>query len=167
MRIISLVLAFVLHGEPYRYVHEVLDYMRDESVQRLPSLNICIEKAGKATDGDAVVARIKSFQPNRPTIRPCSTRGLADWVARELKGRLVLHPRAMNAVKKSCYEDPRLIYDCLALLADEYRVLKLCDASVCDPSILETARQKYHNRMVELGVDIAPSISASMAGEPR
>lgn len=46
---------------------------------------------------------------------------MAEWVSRELAGRLVLLPRAVRTLKDAQYEDPQLVAKSILLLANEYR----------------------------------------------
>jgi hypothetical protein len=52
---------------------------------------------------------------------PGTYEDLPTWVATHLMGRLVLHSRALQALKDAAYEDPQVVYRALLLLANEYR----------------------------------------------
>jgi len=81
---------------------------------------------------------------------------LPDWVRRNLTGRLILHPRAMKAVRDACYENVELVYRSLLLLANEYRNMKLGYAS---------AKETFDRQVDILKVECSRSISPERAGE--
>lgn len=81
---------------------------------------------------------------------------LPDWVSKNLASRLILHPRAIRAVRNACYEDVELVYRSLLLLANEYRNMKLGN---------EGAKEAFDNQMNALKVRCSPSISRERAGE--
>jgi hypothetical protein len=56
---------------------------------------------------------------------PDTLDGLEEWVDKHVIGRLVLHPRAYQGLKKSEYENPALVYKALLLLANQYRDMKI------------------------------------------
>jgi len=86
---------------------------------------------------------------------PATLAELPEWVEEHLPGRLVLHPRALQGLKKSTYEDVGLVYQALLLLAREYRNMRLG----VDSEATWTARRN------ELGLQFSRSISDSRAGE--
>ena len=47
------------------------------------------------------------------------------WVDDNLVGRLVLHPRAFQGMKRSEYENPERVYKALLLLANQYRDMRM------------------------------------------
>jgi hypothetical protein len=81
---------------------------------------------------------------------------LPDWVGRNLVGRLVLHPRAVNAVGGALYENVELVCQALLLLANEYRDMRLG---------LDGARERFETRKNDLGVRHDESITRTRAGE--
>lgn len=46
--------------------------------------------------------------------------GISEWIGRYYPDRLVLHPRAARSLKTAVYEDIKLVYKCLKLLATSY-----------------------------------------------
>lgn len=81
---------------------------------------------------------------------------LCEWVDAHLVGRLVLHPRARQAVKEAKYENPQLAYKALLLLANEYRNARIGGEGV-------TA--DWERRYQELELHFGGSISRERAGE--
>lgn len=79
-----------------------------------------------------------------------------EWVDEHLAGRLQLHPRALQGLKKAVFRDVGLVYQCLLLLANEYRDQQRS---------IEGARQKFEQRTQELGLRISRSVTKSRAGE--
>ena len=45
---------------------------------------------------------------------------MAEWVGIHYPDRILLHPRAIRSLKGACYENERLVYQCLKLLATSY-----------------------------------------------
>jgi len=98
------------------------------------------------------------FGLRRPSVvLPESLNELAAWSSQELDGKLLILPRAINAAKKSGFEDPTLVYRSLVLLGNEYRDTRLAHGP--------EAQRKCQKRCNELGVQITRSISACRAGE--
>ena len=87
---------------------------------------------------------------------PDSYDEMQDWVNRHLLGRLVLHSRALRALKDAIYEDVTLVYKGLALLANEYR--NQCLGR-------NDANEKFKARCDEFGLSFSRSISKERAGE--
>lgn len=83
-------------------------------------------------------------------------RYLQDWVNRHLVGRLVLHARALRAVRNAVYEDVALVYQGLLLLANEYR-----NQCLGRDGANGTFRTKYES----FGLSFSRSISKERAGE--
>lgn len=87
---------------------------------------------------------------------PQNYEDMPDWVGKNLAGRLILHPRAMRAVRNACYENVEFVYQNLLLLANEYRDIKMN---------YEGAQESFNKRIEELKVECSPSISQGRAGE--
>lgn len=87
---------------------------------------------------------------------PDSYDDMQDWVNQHLVGRLVLHSRALRALKDAVYEDVALVYKGLLLLANEYR--NQCLGR-------DGANEKFNAQCGELGLGFARSISKERAGE--
>ena len=81
---------------------------------------------------------------------------LPDWVRTNLTGRLILHPRAIRAVRDACYENVELVYRGLLLLASEYRNMKLG---------YKGAKEIFDRQSNVLELRCSPSISRKRAGE--
>lgn len=81
---------------------------------------------------------------------------LPDWVGEHLVGRLVLHPRAIRAVKDAVYCDIRLVCGSLLLLARDYRGMRLMDGS---------GMAAFNDACNQLGVCCGGSIEEFRAGE--
>lgn len=79
---------------------------------------------------------------------------LPDWVDKHLTGRLELLPRAVRTLKDATYEDVKLVYRSLLLLANEYRDMR---TGMGD-------KEKFENAMAELGLKLSGSIDRSRAG---
>jgi hypothetical protein len=69
------------------------------------------------------------------------------WVARYFADRLTLLPRAVRSLKKAVFENLPLVCDCLALLAGQYRDMKLGKFS----------RAAFDESCVRLGVTLTQS----------
>ena len=87
---------------------------------------------------------------------PDSYEEMQDWVNEHLVGRLVLHSRALRALKDAVYEDVALVYKGLLLLANEYR--NQCLGR-------DAANEAFKAKCDQLGVSFARSISKGRAGE--
>lgn len=72
---------------------------------------------------------------------------LDEWVNRHLGERVTLLSRAARAVKKSAFEDVRLLCDALRLLAGPYRNMRRG----------ELARSEFERECAELGVEVSPT----------
>jgi hypothetical protein len=104
----------------------------------------------------ASLARKTGESPDRSIPIPETYEELPEWAARHLAGRLVLHPRAIRAVKDAKYEDVQLVYRALLLLADEYRNCRMG---------VEKAKEAFEARLGELDLRCGGSISKERAGE--
>jgi hypothetical protein len=81
---------------------------------------------------------------------------LPDWVRKNLIGRVILHPRAIRAMRGACYENVQLVYQSLLLLANEYRNMKLG---------YDGAKEAFDMQADVLKVECSPSISRERAGQ--
>lgn len=79
-----------------------------------------------------------------------------EWVERNLVGRVLLHTRALQGIKKARYEEVGLVYRCMLLLANEYRDMRLGD---------DGAKERFDGEIKRLGLRCGPSVSATRAGE--
>jgi hypothetical protein len=81
---------------------------------------------------------------------------LAHWAGEQFVGRLELHPRAIRALKQAKYEDIGLVCRGLALLAREYRNMRMG---------WDGAKEAWEQGLRETGLDFSGSISESRAGQ--
>lgn len=103
----------------------------------------------------ASLAQKTGTDPDESLDPPDSYEDLPTWVSRELAGRLVLHPRAIQSLKKGEFEDPRLVGRCLLLLARDYR-----DERRGVPG----ARERLEEELEALHVRLSGSIDEARAG---
>lgn len=82
---------------------------------------------------------------------------MPDWVKENLAGRLVLHPRAAQGIKKAVYQDVGLVYQCLLLLAREYRDMRL--------AYKDNAKKLWEDAARRLELRFGGSITKERAGE--
>jgi hypothetical protein len=50
----------------------------------------------------------------------CTYSDISEWISKYYPDRIYLHPRAIRSLKTAVYEDPKLVYKCLKLLATAY-----------------------------------------------
>lgn len=81
---------------------------------------------------------------------------MADWVEDHLTGRLILHPRAIQGIKKGAYEDIKIVYKALYLLADVYRNMRIG---------YDGAKEDWERSLRELELRFGGSIKRERAGE--
>ena len=74
---------------------------------------------------------------------PTDLKNFEDWVENNLQGQVVVHNRAIKAVKDTDFENKQLIYEALLLLRDYYVPMKHG----------EIPQKKYLDRCAELGLD--------------
>lgn len=79
--------------------------------------------------------------------------GLPEW-AEKNADRIVIHSRALNASKKSLYENPATVYVALELLAGAYREHRL---GLVD-------KNTFSEQLAEAGLQFAGSVAANVAG---
>lgn len=115
----------------------------NEALRRqLDSLRLHLEaKSGESADSSLVL--------------PGSYEDIPGWVSDYLSGRLVLHPRAYRGLKEASYENIEEVCNCLLLLANEYRSMKL--------SLI--GKDRYEQKIKELSVHVGGSIAKERAGE--
>jgi len=81
---------------------------------------------------------------------------MADWIEYHLTGRLILHPRAIQGIKKAAYEDVPLVYQALLLLADAYRSMRLGNGD---------SKKAWEEGLKKLELRFGGSITKERAGE--
>ena len=105
-----------------------------------------------------VVTAALQRQRNEPEIPiPDSLGELGDWGSQYLGNGVVLLPRAVNAAKKSPFEDVAFVYRVLLLLRDKYGPMRRSGDPVRKAEF-EAARE-------ELGLTLTPSFAGPRAGE--
>lgn len=95
------------------------------------------------------------IEPDNAIKIPDKFEEMANWVQEHLTGRLVLHPRAIRGLKDAIYEDVKLAYKALLLLANEYRNMRL---GSCEKEV-------YDGKCMALELRDSQSISEERAGE--
>lgn len=97
--------------------------------------------------------------PDELAALPESYDSLVSWTESTLAGRLLLHPRAKNAIKNARYEDISLVANSLLLLGREYRNMKLGLGPDGEGKAL------FDERLEGLHLKCSGSISKEHAGE--
>jgi hypothetical protein len=98
-------------------------------------------------------------EPDAGIEMPEDYASLPEWVDRNLAGRLLLHPRAQNALKAAQYENLQLVCDALLLLANEYRNMRLATSED------GAERKHFDERRESLRLRIGGSIGETKAGQ--
>jgi hypothetical protein len=154
-----LVLLFLFRAKEY-LLDPVLNFIIDEGRKRSQNLDVRVERHKSARDAKWVIDQIEQFNPSVEIPLPSELDGLEEWVSERHGGKVLLHPRAVNAAKKSKYADNHLIYRAIDLLAVEYWEMKTTPSEGS-----KEYRQRLDARLQELGLELAASISLSRAGE--
>jgi hypothetical protein len=150
-----LVLASIRRGKDN--LQSALDQICHWARDRHSSLDIASKRFSYALDEDGVIKELNAFfdiQP-APEIFPDSLVCIESWCATELPGKVIIHPRAIDAAKKCQYLDIPLVYSCLRLLGMEYRDNRMDGGP-------KTMR-KLRTKLSDLGVILSPSISLAIA----
>lgn len=153
-----LVCLFVMRGKTdlNEYVNAIIEIGRERS----PGLIVSVEPFKSARDADGVIGKINAFAPTVAVPPPPDLKGLDQWVAEKHDGKLILHPRASDAAKKSIYHDVSLIYSAIDLLAEEYRDMRMAPLDLASE-----AHGRCTAKLQELGLELSRSISPSRSGE--
>ena len=80
---------------------------------------------------------------------------LQEWVETYLSGRVVLHSRAIRALKEASYEDVELVFKSLLLLGTTYYQMR----------VGSTTKDDFNKKCVSLGIEETASITDITAGE--
>jgi hypothetical protein len=88
---------------------------------------------------------------------PNSLDDFEDWCKRSLGGSVLVHNRAYQGIKKSEYEDSRLVYHALVLLRDYYVPMRR-DGGL-------KLKSAYEGECKRLGLEEQPTFSGNRAGE--
>jgi len=82
--------------------------------------------------------------PAQPAVPiPAGLEGFEAWCEEHLAGSVVLHPRALQGIRRSQYEDVQLIYRALLLLKDQYVPMRL-DSSDTNRAAYQNALRTLH-----------------------
>ncbi|MGP0018262.1 MAG: hypothetical protein ACLPHP_06815 [Candidatus Sulfotelmatobacter sp.] len=141
----------------------IVDTMIDEAKSRSKAIEIRVERFKNARDADGVIEQVEAFNPEVEggdhTV-PDSLSDLEQWLAGRHPERVMIHPRAVGAAKKSRYGDIALIYSALDLLGTEYWNMRTSPRELA-----HKRRYVCDERLKELGLELSLSISDSRAGE--
>lgn len=155
-----LVLLSVLRG--YEFNVEIIKSVIEEGKVRNPALNLRLVETRNARNIDLVTGELETFgvvgyDPRLGRI-PATLDDLRNWVTRELKDKLMLHPRALRGASKSRFADIQLIYRSLLLLGIQYRDRKLWGDG-------GGRRLAFETTLNGLGVELNEAIDESAAGQ--
>lgn len=127
-------------------------YLRDQSAEqsrKIRELKLTAqamrEHASADKDGEQDVQQAAS--------RDWTLSDLAEW-AEENADRILVMPRAISECKKSDYGNHELFYQCMELLAETYRLVKLG----------QIPREQLKEQADSLGLEIGGSVEPSRAG---
>jgi hypothetical protein len=137
-----------------------LDGIIRAAILRSPDLVIRIERFKSAYDADSLLSTIQAFRPSVEVAPPSDLCELSNWIRNKYGQRIILHPRAVGAAKKSQYGDVALIYSALDLLGREYWEMK-----TTTPENLTPCREQFNAKLRKLGLELSPSITPTSAGE--
>jgi hypothetical protein len=153
-----LICLFVMRSDNYVLpsVHAIVE----EGIRRNPKITVEIKTFRSARDADGVVKLIKDFNPTLAMEYPTDLGVLEKWITEHHSDRIILHPRAINAAKKSRFEDVSLIYAAVDFLGIEYWTSR-----TAIPDQAADIRCQSDLKLRELKLDLAPSISATAAGK--
>jgi hypothetical protein len=152
-----LILLAVLRG--HEYITEIVEAIVDEGRSRAPDADVRYLCFKDARSPGPVLDAVRDFgvvEAEEPL--PDSLNELEAWAQQKLKGKLLLHPRALKGARKSRYADPVMIYRSLLFLGNEYRELRI-DGSLGD------CADRCKARLLELGLELTNSITPARAGE--
>lgn len=146
-------------------LRDTLDYLQeaiDCAKSRSPELKVTIKTWKNAFDAEWVLSKIEDF---KPSVYACITfptafDNLEEWAIAFHNGRIFIHPRAVQAVKKSQYENVQLAYAAVNLLGEEYWRMR-----TSTPDRSSECRTAFNAKLRDLGLDLAPSITSSRSGE--
>jgi hypothetical protein len=125
-----------------------LQHERDEALAASANLRSRIEILESALR--------RQRREDEPPI-PDSLSELGEWAERNLCNRVVVLPRALNAAKKSSFEDIAFVYRTLLALRDKYVPMRRTGAT--------QAKADCDAAWQELGLELTPSFAGSGAGQ--
>lgn len=82
---------------------------------------------------------------------PTSLPAFEEWWRRSLRDTIVVHPQALRGVADSDYEDPRLVFEVVDMLAHEY-------TDMMSHSSDQEYVNRFRRRCEVLGVDLFPTV---------
>ena len=141
--------------ETYEGLVEQYEDERDRAVeeaQQTKALNAHLRQRIRAFE-----ERAWSDGVGAPVPIPPSLENFEPWCRDNLSGAVEVHNRAIQAVKKSRYEDASLLYKAMLLLRDAYVPMKR-DGGI-------ERRQVFDQRCAELGLSEEPTFSGDRWGE--
>lgn len=106
---------------------------------------------------EVLEAALRSQRQEPDAEIPDTLSALADWAGRELGDGVVLLPRAVNAAKKSPFEDVPFVYRTLIALRDKYVPMRRAGSAQAKAECDATWR--------ELGLELTPSFAGAGAGQ--
>ena len=121
------------------------DYFRDQNrrlTYQLDLLRSAIARGGAASESSIIPAEPRYDE-------------LPDWVEEHFVSRLELHPRAKRTLKDARFEEPRLVFEAIELLATHYRDSRIA---------VEGAQEAFTQGLASLGLELGGSISEGRAG---
>lgn len=137
-------------------VQRIIEVAQD----RFPRARIQLKPFPNAQDVDGLMKEIADFSPSTEPSFPGSLDELEEWWSVHLSNTLILHPRALRGAKESQYLDSSKVYAALALLGREYWMMR-----TASPTDSVRASGTFSNKLLELGLELSPSISPTRAGE--
>jgi hypothetical protein len=145
--------------EEQRAEHADMLTLADDDVRRIQTeRDEALAEASRSGARISVVTAALQRQRNEPEIPiPDSLAELGDWGSQYLGNGVELLPRAVNAAKKSPFEDVAFVYRVLLLLRDKYVPMRRSG----DPG----RKAEYEAAREELGLTLTPSFAGSRAGE--
>ena len=138
----------------------IVETIIEEGKGRSQGLEVRVERFESERDADGVIEKIEAFDPDVERLPPNSLAILAQWINERHRDKIVLHPRAIGAAKKSRYEDVAVVYSALDLLGTEYWNMRTSPRELA-----HKRRQICDEKLKELGLELSLSISDSRAGE--
>jgi hypothetical protein len=127
---------------------------------RFPRATIQLKPFSNAQDADGLIKEVVDFAPSTERSFPQSLDELQEWLSIHLSNTIILHPRALRGAKESQYSDTSKIYAALSLLGREYWTMR-----TARPADSTRASGTFSNKLLDLGLELSPSISPTRAGE--
>lgn len=135
-------------GSEVEYLRGLLEQQREELKQVRRELHESRMHPSNKDSGNGV-----EEQPQDDERAPVDFAQLPAWSAGN-EQRIVVLPRALNAAKKSAYEDPALAFTALALLAGPYRDMRQG----------QITREEFERALQGTGLHLSGSTAPSVAG---